>query len=115
MIAKAVLSVIYNDKQSAAEYLQLCAGLLPGCEAAVHSIRKLFSSPDVEGVLLVGVSNAYDSLNQQASLHNIQHLGPSFSTILINIYRRDVNLYIGRETLLPKEDATQGHPLAMLM
>ena len=63
-------------------------------------MRQLFSSPDVEGVILVDAMNAFNSLNHQAALHNIQHLCPSFSTILINTYRRDVNLYIGGETLL---------------
>ena len=115
LIAKVVLSVLYNDIQSAAGSLQLCAGQLSGCEAAVHSMRKLFSSSDVEGVLLVDASNAFNSLNRQASLHNIQRLCPSFSTILINTYRRDVNLYIGGETLLSEEGTTQGDPLAMPM
>jgi len=48
-------------------------------------------------------------------LHNIQCLCPSFSTILINTYRTDVNLYIGGETLLSEEGTTQGDPLAMPM
>ena len=39
VIAKAVLSVIRNDIQEAAGSLQLCAGQLSGCEAAVHSTR----------------------------------------------------------------------------
>jgi len=54
-------------------------------------------------------------LNRPAALHNIQHLCSSFSTILINTYRRDVNLCIGGETLLSEEGTTQGDPLAMPM
>ena len=54
-------------------------------------------------------------MNRQTALHNIQHLCPSFSTILINIYREDVNLYVGGSTLLSEEGTTQGDPLAMLM
>ena len=61
------------------------------------------------------VSNAFNSLNRQAALHNIQHLCASFSTILINTYRTDVNLYIGGETLLSEEGSIQGDPLAMPM
>ena len=53
LIAKVVLSVIHDDIQAAAGPLQLCAGQLCGCEAAVHSMRKLWSSSDVEGVILV--------------------------------------------------------------
>ena len=42
VIAKAVHSVIRNDIQQAAGLLQLCAGQLLGCEAAVHSTRDFF-------------------------------------------------------------------------
>ena len=45
-------------------------------------------------------------------LRNIQHLCPS---ILINIYRVDVALYIEGSTLLSEEGTTQGDPLAMPM
>lgn len=95
LIAKAILSIIHDDIQAAAGPLQLCAGQLSGCVAAVHSMRQLFSSADVEAVILVDASNAFNSLNWQAALFNIQHLCPSFSTILLNTYRADVNLYIG--------------------
>ena len=93
----------------------MCAGQLSGCEAAVHSMRQLFSSPEVEAVILVDASNAFNSLNRQAALFNIQHLCPSFSTVLLNTYRFNVNLYIGGETLLSEEGTTQGDPLAMPM
>ena len=75
MIAKVVLSVIYDDIQVAAAVagpLQLCAGQLSGCEAAgqlfgceaaVHSMRNRFSSPDVEAVILIGALNAFNFLN----------------------------------------------------
>ena len=78
-------------------------GQLLGCEAAVHSMRQLYSSPDVE------------AFNRQAALLNSYHLCPSFSTVLVNTYRSDVNLFIGGKTLLSEEGTTQGDPLAMLM
>ena len=115
LIAKAILSVIRDDIQAAAGPLQLCAGQLSGCEAAVHSMRHLYSSPDIEAVILVDASNAFNSLNWQVALFNIHHTCPSFSTALINTYRSDVNLYIGGETLLSEEGTTQGDPLAMPM
>ena len=67
---EVVLSVIYGDIQAAAAPLQLCAGQLSGCEAAVHSMRTLFSFP---GVILVDEMNAFNSLSRQAALHNIQY------------------------------------------
>ena len=69
----------------------------------------------VNSVYHAYVSNAFNSLNRQAALHNIQHLCPSFSTILINTYRTDVNLYIGGETLLSEEGTIHGDPLAKPM
>ena len=78
-------------------------------------MRQLFSSPDIEAVILVDAFNAFNSLNWQAALFNIQHLCPSFSTILLNTYRADVNLYIGCETLWSEEGTTQSDPLAMPM
>ncbi|XP_065893485.1 uncharacterized protein [Dysidea avara] len=115
VIAKAILCVIRSDIQRAAGSLQLCAGQLSGCEAAVHSTREIFSSADVDAVLLVDATNAFNSLNRQAALRNIQHLCPPFSTILINTYREDVNLYIGGSVLHSEEGTTQGDPLAMPM
>ena len=114
LIAKAILSIICDDIQAAGP-LQLCAGQLSGCKAAVHSVIRLFSSPDVEAVILFDASNVFNSLNWQVALFNIQCLCPSFSTILLNTYRADVNLYIGGETSLFEEGTTQGDHLAMPM
>jgi len=66
--AKAILSVIRNDIQQAAGSLQLCAGQLSGREAAVHSTRQNFCSPDVDAAILVDATNAFNSLNRQAVL-----------------------------------------------
>ena len=81
------------------------------CEAAVHSVQTLFDSPDTEAALLVDATNALNSLNRQAALRNIQHLCPSFSTILINNYRTDVALFIDGSTVLSEEGTTQGDPV----
>ena len=115
IIAKVVLSVIKEDIRQAAGSSQLCASQMSGCEAAVHSVQTLFGSPDTEAAMLVDATNAFNSLNRQATLRNIQHLCPSFSTILISTYRVDVALYIEGSTLLSEEGTTQGDPLAMPM
>jgi len=115
VIAKVVLSVLKEDIREAAGSLQLCAGQLSGCEAAVHFVQTLFGSSDAKAVISVDASNAFNSLNCQAALRNIQCLCPSFSTILINTYCVDVSLYIEGSTLLSEEGTTQGDPLAMPM
>ena len=81
----------------------------------MHAMRHIFESPAAEAAILVDASNAFNSLNRENALRNIQHLYPSLSTILINTYREDVNLYIDGETMLSEEGTTQGDPLAMAM
>ena len=48
---------------TAAGLLQLCTGQLSGNEAAAHSMRQMYSSSDVEEIILVDTSNAFNSLN----------------------------------------------------
>ncbi len=91
IIAKAVLSIIRQDIQDTAGYFQLCGGQISGIEAAVHVVRASFESDDNEGVLLVDASNAFNSLNRQVALQNIQRLCPPLTAILINNYRAPQN------------------------
>jgi len=58
LISKVILSVIRDDIQTVAGSSQQYAEQLSGCEAAVHSMRQLYSSSDVEAVILVDASNA---------------------------------------------------------
>ena len=115
IIGKAIVTIISDDIQAAAGPLQVCAGHVAGCEAAVHSMRQVFESTQTEAVILVDASNAFNSLNRQAALHNIYHLCPSLSKVLINTYREDIQLFIDGDTLLSQEGTTQGDPLAMAM
>ena len=60
-------------------------------------------------------TNAFNSLNREAALHNIRHVCPSLATILINTYRNATELFVDGSTLLSEEGTTQGDPLAMPM
>ena len=60
-------------------------------------------------------SNAFNALNRQTALHNIQHLCPSLATILINTYRCSTDLFVDNSILSSQEGTTQGDPLAMPM
>ena len=115
IIGKAIVVAISDDIQDAAGPLQVCAGHLSGCEAAVHAMRKVFEAPDTDAVILVDASNAFNSLNRQAALRNIYQLCPALSKVLTNTYREDVQLFIDGEVLLSQEGTTQGDPLAMAM
>ena len=115
IVSKAVLYVIKDDIQHATGSIQLCAGQIAGIEAAIHATCLQFSSPDTEGVLLVDASNAFNSLNRQTALHNIQVLCPAIATILINTYRDSSQLFMDGNTIYSQEGTTQGDPLAMPM
>ena len=85
IISKAILNIIREHDVGGC--LQLCAGQISGIEAAVHAVRTLFKKEETEALLLVDASNAFNSLNRQTALLNIQRLCPSLATILINTYR----------------------------
>ena len=115
VIGKAIATAIGNDIQEAAGPLQVCAGHLSGCEAAVHAMHQVFHSSNTEAVILVEVYNAFNSLNRETALRNILHLCPPLAKVLVNTYREDVQLFIDGDTLLSQEGTTQGDPLAMAM
>ena len=116
IIAKAILRTIGKDIEEAAGPLQVCAGQDGGCEAAVHAMRAIFQDADTEGCLLVDASNAFNSLNRRAALHNVCVLCPPLSPVLINTYRDPVRMIVaGSGEISSTEGTTQGDPLAMAM
>ena len=113
IISKAILCVIKDDIQDAAGSNQLCGGQVASIEAAVHAVRQSFGLEEMEGILLVDASNAFNSLNRANALANIHCLCPSFSIVLTNTYQKSTELILGRDTLLSQEGTTQGDPWAM--
>ena len=97
IISKAILSIIGPDIQEAAGAFQLCAGHEAECEAAVHAMRKIFLEDVTEAILQIDATNAFNSLNRQATLHNICSLCPPFATVLINTYQGHTELFIDGE------------------
>ena len=88
--------------------IQLCTGQISGTEAAVHAVCTLFEQDDTEAVLLVDASNAFNLLNRQTALHNIQRLCPPLATVLINTYREPTELFVDGDVLYSQEGTTQG-------
>ena len=115
IMAKAVLEITRVDIQDAAGSVQLCAGQISGCEAAVHFVHENFHLENTEAALLVDATNAFNSLNRMSALHNIQLLCPSIAKILINCYRASTKLFIDGDILCSQEGTTQGDPLGMPM
>ena len=112
IMAKAILKVVKGEIQEATGSKQLCTGQV-SVEAAIHTVRECFLKEDTEAVLLIDATNAFNSLNRNVALHNIQFTCPELSTMLCNTYRAPSDLYIDGETILSQEGTTQGDPLAM--
>ena len=114
IIGKCVTKVTKQDIVDACGSLQVCAGLTSGGEAAIHGMHSIFEADDTDAVLLIDASNAFNSLNRAAALHNTRILCPSISTYAINTYREPARLFvIGGKELTSAEGTTQGDPLAM--
>ena len=77
-------------------------------------MRTIFEDEQCEVVILVDASNAFNALNRNVALHNVQYMCPHFATILINTYRKASRLILRNETeILSQEGTTQGDNLAM--
>ena len=77
-------------------------------------MKDIFDNESTDGVILVDAENAFNKLNRQAALHNMQFLCPSFATVLINTYRKPTRLFIlGGGEIASVEGTTQGDTLAM--
>ena len=113
ILAKCVMNVAKEDVAHASGSLQLCAGQKSGSEAAMHAI---FEADETDGILLIDATNAFNSLNRAAALHNIRILCPIISVFAINTYRIPARLFItstGGKEILSAEGTTQGDPLSM--
>jgi len=106
VIGKAISTITREEIQEAASPLQVCGGHLSGCEAAVHAMQQIYESFETEAIILVDASNAFNSLNRQIALRNIQHICPPLSKVVINTYREDVCLFIDGEAIFSQEGTT---------
>ena len=105
------MRIARQDLQYAAGSSQLCAGQIGGCEAAVHAMKQIFALPSVDGV----ATNAFNELNRQVTLHNVEAVCPVLAPFLTNTYHQDAFLFTGGNTILSSEGTTQGDPLALAM
>ena len=115
IVGKTVMKIVKRDLQEAVGSIQLCAGQDAGCEAAVHAMERLFAEDDVEALILVDATNAFNQLNRKVTLLNCDKICPAMTHILTNTYRNNSHLYVDGQCLLSEEGTTQGDPLAMAM
>ena len=113
IVGKTIISVIKDDIMRGAGDLQLCAGQHSGCEAAVHAITDIFEETATDALLLIDANNAFNSINRNVLLHNIEFLCPPMAIYVKNCYRVPSRLFvIGGFEIKSSEGTTQGDPLA---
>jgi hypothetical protein len=77
-------------------------------------MKEIESMDQTEAMLLVDATNAFNTLNRKAALHNIGVICPAISTILNNTYSKPARLFVtGGDEILSLEGTTQGDPLSM--
>ena len=114
LICRAIAVVVERDVLSVTASLQTCVGVPSACESAVHAMSALFNTPEVEGLLFVDASNAFNALNRQAALHNVPRLCPALAKVFVNTYQEPIRLFVtGGGEILSHEGTCQGDPLAM--
>ena len=76
----------------------------------------MFNEGDTEAVLMVDASNAFNSINREAFLHNTKVLCPALATFINNCYSIPSDLFVqGGKRLKSLEGTTQGDPAAMVI
>ena len=116
IVGKVIIATISPDIVKSAGSIQLCAGQQAGCEAAVHAMNQIFQEEETDALLLVDATNAFNSINRQAMLHNIQYICPPMATYAYNSYCVSSRLFIqGGKELSSSEGTTQRDSFAMAM
>ena len=114
IIGKTVVAATKSDIVSSVGSLQVCAGHDAGCEALVHAMRSIYEDEETEAVLLIDAANAFNSVNREAFLKNVNVICPSIATFVQNCYSSPSQMFvIGGVELSSKEGTTQGDPIAM--
>jgi hypothetical protein len=116
---KCIVKTLKLDLQEASGILQTCSGISSGIEAAIHAMRKTFNDDECEAMLLVDASNAFNSLNRAAAVHNLQHLCPPFYRYIHNTYQCPADLVVNGSVedghISSEEGVTQGDVCAMAL
>ena len=79
---KVIMMIIKKDITDVAGPLQLSAR--QEARAAIHSMQDIFASEDTEAVLLIDAKNAFNSINQNVMLHNLNFICPIITTYITN-------------------------------
>ena len=81
-IAGKVVSPLKEDVIQSVGSLQVCAGQDTGCESLIHAMRTIYEDQSAEKVLLIDASNAFNSINRNVFLYNVEVICPSVACTL---------------------------------
>ena len=83
---KVIVSHLKEDVIRSVGSLQVCAGQDAGFESLIHAMRTIYEDQSAEAVLLLDASNAFNSINRNVFLHNIEVIYPSIARYVKNCY-----------------------------
>ena len=102
------MTILKQDIVSYTAPIQLCGGLQGGVEAAIHAVRRIFNDNSPEAILLVDAENAFNALNRNTALLNLQYTCPELFNYILNTYRQEADLFIPsyKDALTSQEGTT---------
>ena len=116
------MAVMREDVKLAAGNLQVRVGHQAGGEATIHAMKEISKDNEVDAAILVDATNAFNSINREAMLHNIAIKWPEINRLVQNCFGKPSKLFIvdgkknGEKCILYSEEGTaQGDPVAMAM
>ena len=116
LVCRAIMRIVEPEVLRATAPYQICIGVPSACEAGVHAMQELFAQEETEGMLFVDASNAFNSLNRKAALHNAAHVCPAVAQVFRNTYGCPIRLFVtGGGEIYSTEGTCQGDPLAMAL
>ena len=111
---KVVFMHARDDIIASVGSLQVCAGHEAGCQSLIHAKRTVYKEQSAEAILLVNASNAFNSVNKNAFLHNAEIISPLIAQQVKYFYSLSSHLFItGGGEIQLKEGTTQGNPAAV--
>ena len=78
-------------------------------------MRRIYEDEETEAILLVDAANAFNALNRNAALHNVQFTCPELATFVTNLYSSEAEVFLPNtnEVIYSREGTTQGGPESM--
>ena len=94
---------------------QLGVSVRGGCEAILHSARKILEADPSLWCLQIDFINAFNLVSREAAFKEVLESFPEILAWVSTCYGRDSHLLFGSETLLSQCGFHQGDPLAALL